>query len=117
MSKTFFLPPPVRVRLGQEAEKERDLPYLPRVNNREMNPHNKVEFVIHLVSHNAAHLQEQTAQNVKQSFLSKYIWSKAPSPLSMVHSAACKIMLQSLRSISSRIDKEVNVPAGGMMTS
>lgn len=36
----------------------------------------QVMSVIYLVSHIIAHLREQTAQNVNQSFLPKYIWSR-----------------------------------------
>lgn len=105
--------------------KEKNLRYWPKVNNREMNSPQQVTSVIYLVSHNGAHLQEQTAQNVKQSFLSKYIWNGPPLPWAcfiLLHLKSCFIFFfffffQSPRSISSRIDKKVNVPAGGTVTS
>lgn len=59
-----------------------------------MNPPQQVMSVIYLVSHIEAHLQEQTAQNVNQSFLTKYIWSRPP--LSPEHGSFCCIYNKAL---------------------
>lgn len=119
--KTFVSLPHFLIE-GQDkmVEKEKNLPFWPRVNNKEMNANNKscLEFILSVTT---VHICRNTQRRMwTNHFLRKYIWSGPHLPWAwfiLLHLKSCFTFFQSPCSISSRIDKEVKVPAGGIVTS
>lgn len=82
-----------------------------------------IYLVSHILKKKHIYRNKQKTECVGITSLEIHL-EQTPSPLSMVHTTASKIMLyfffsppHSPRSSLSRIDKEVNIAAGGLVTS